>query len=393
MIKRNFVAQTDETRNYNLKGKNQKFIIYQIPLNQLKYNTQNGRIASYISQYLEDHDFLPEDYNSIVESFIVKSNEKAFNKTKENIRLIGQMEPAIVLSNGVVVDGNRRFTALRQLSREGNGSAFGYLKAAILEADSLTAKEIKTLELNLQHAREERVDYNPIEFLVDIYRDLVANGAEFTPEEYARETQMTIARVKKEMRKSQLMVDFLEYINKPHKYYIARDLKLDGPLGDIDTIVESKKVDPSFIDEIKEYLFFNLAIIRKGDITRIIRSMRPIIEDIDKFEEAVDDVADFMDDLHDYFQSDKYADEIGALEVPEKIREEGWSKTSELIEIEKLSQAQQKPVQTARKAFNQIETIDMEAASRMSESDKEDLRAYLNQIINISIRINEKIDA
>lgn len=392
MLNINKLSDTGETRVYHLKGQNQKFKIYQIPLGCLKYNLQNGRIASYISQYLEENETLPEDYNDVIEKFIVQSSEKAFKKTKENIKRIGQMEPAIVLSNGIVVDGNRRFSALRQLSRDGEGSQFSYIKAAILEADKLELKEIKTLELNLQHGREERVDYNPVEYLVDIYRDLIGNEAEFTPEEYARETQTSISKIKSSMRKSQLMIEFLEYINKPHKYHIARDLKLDGPLGEIDKIIQSKKIDDSMNDEIKEYLFFNLSLLKEGDITRTIRSLKPIVEDKDKFEDAVNDVEDSMEDLFDYFQTDLYEEKTKTFEVPDEIREKVLEKTEEIIEIEKHEKAQQKPIQSARKAFNQIDLIDLESAVRMNESDKAEFKKYIKEIVSKSNMILEEIN-
>lgn len=393
MINTKLIKFTGEKRSYHLKGSKETFDIYEIPLDQLKYNVQNGRIASYISQYIEEKGELPKEYNKIIESFIVESNEKAFKDTKNNIKSIGQMEPAIVLSTGVVIDGNRRFTALRQLMREGAGKEFGYIKAAILQEDELTLKEIKTLELNLQHAREERVDYNPIEFLVDVYRDLVGNAAEFTPEEYARETQSTLKKVNFAMRKSKLMVEFLDFINKPHKYYVARDLKLDGPLGEIDNIMQSRKIDDDLRDEIKEYLFFNLAIIREGDITRIIRSLKPIAEENNKFTEAFEETEDLMDELYDYFNEDEYKKDTNTFSIPDKLRSSAWEKTSDRIEAEKHEKAQQKPVNTARRALKQIESIDIGAVIRMDKTDKAGLASYLEQIINISKSLREEIDA
>lgn len=392
MLDIKMLSETGETRVYHIQGQNQKFKIYLIPLDNLKYNLQNGRIASYISQYQDENDDFPEDYNNVIEQFIVQSNETAFKKTKENIKRIGQIEPAIVLSDGTVIDGNRRFTVLRQLSREGEGSEFAYIKAAILEDDKLDPKEIKILELNLQHGREERVSYDPVEYLVDIYRDLIGNEAQFTPEEYARETQTNISKIKTSMRKSKIMIEFLDYINKPHKYHIARVLKLDGPITEIDKIIQSKKVDESMADEIKEYVFFNLAILKEGDTSRTIRSLKSICEDKDKFEEAVDDVEDSMEDLYDYFQEETYIEENKTFEVPEEIREKALEKTEEVIETEKHEQAQQKPVQSAKKALKQIDLIDLEAAIRMNESDKESLKKYLNEIIYNANRVLEKID-
>lgn len=392
MINMNLVQETGEKRAYHIRGSVINLEIYKIPLDQLKYNIKNGRIASYISEYLEEHSELPDDYNNIVEEFIVNSNEGAFRKTKSNIEMIGQMEPAIVLSNGIVVDGNRRFTSLRKLYKEKNRPEFQYINAAILQQDSYTEKEIKTFELNLQHGREERVDYNPIEHLVDIYRDLVANGHEFEPEEYAIATNKTTGQIKKEMRIAQLLVEYLEFINKPQKFYIARDLKLDGPLREIDKILRSKKSDESLTDEIKEYLFYNLSIIEYGDVTRIIRDLKPIVENKNKFEEVLEESEPYMDDLYDVLQSKDNINETQFLNIPKELKDSAWGITRDIIEDDKLEGAQIKPLNLVQRTYNRISEIDIEAAKRMDSESKEKFLAYIKRIEEVTQQIKEEVN-
>lgn len=392
MINMNLVQETGEKRAYHIRGSVINLEIYKIPLDQLKYNIKNGRIASYISEYLEEHSELPDDYNNIVEEFIVNSNRGAFRKTKSNIEMIGQMEPAIVLSNGIVVDGNRRFTSLRKLYKETNRPEFQYINAAILQQDSYTEKEIKTFELNLQHGREERVDYNPIEHLVDIYRDLVANGHEFEPEEYAIATNKTVGQIKKEMRIAQLLVEYLEFINKPQKFFIARELKLDGPLREIDKILRSKKSDESLTDEIKEYLFYNLSIIEYGDVTRIIRDLKPIVENKNKFEEVLDESEPYMDDLYDVLQSEDYINETQILNIPKDLKDSAWVITRDIIEDDKLEDAQIKPLNLVQRTYNRISEIDIEAAKRMDSESKEKFLAYINSIEEVTQQIKEEVN-
>lgn len=218
------------TKKLSLQGQIKIFDVYRIPLEFLRYNKKNGRIATYVSQYIDEGNEFPKDnlveFNDIIENYIERSNPDALKKTKRNIQIMSQTEPAVVLSNGIVLDGNRRFTSLRQLSREGAGAEFNYLEAVILDERLYTEKDIKRLELNLQHAVESRVDYNPIDRLVDIYRDLISDKSNFTVEEYSRETHLSIKKVKDEVELAQLMLDYLEYINQPLKFYIARDQKL-----------------------------------------------------------------------------------------------------------------------------------------------------------------------
>ena len=158
-------------KRLRLKGTTNEFQAYRVPLNYLRYNIENDRIATFISQHIDEEGKLPEErenINKIVESYIVASNPEAFKKTKANIKAIGQNEVAVIMSDGIVIDGNRRFTALRQLSNEGAGSQFSYIEVVILDRTKYEEKDIKRLELNLQHAVESKVDYIPIERLVGV---------------------------------------------------------------------------------------------------------------------------------------------------------------------------------------------------------------------------------
>ena len=219
--------------------------VYKVRIDQLYYNDQNDRIATWISRYKADNnisnfnDLNREKYNDIIGNFIKQSNVKAFNNTLNNISAIGQQEPAVILPDGRIIDGNRRFTCLRELSKE--NSKFNHLEAVIIEKDiQNNKKEIKLLELYLQHGREERVDYNPIDKLVGVYNDIEKNKL-LTVDEYARNTGLSKPEVNKLLVRARLMEEFLELIDMPEHFYIAREWELDGPLAEIDTILKKVK--------------------------------------------------------------------------------------------------------------------------------------------------------
>ena len=165
------LEKTQATKRIRYKGKNCDFPVYRINLEYLYYNDKNGRITTDISEYKERKGNIEEididERNEIIEKFIVDSNPQAMKKTKSNIEAISQQKAGVVLADGRIIDGNRRFTCLRQLFRETNNSKFGYFEAIILEG--LNDKEIKSLELELQQGEDKPVDYNAIEKLVEIY--------------------------------------------------------------------------------------------------------------------------------------------------------------------------------------------------------------------------------
>lgn len=362
------------SKKLTIQGMTKIFDVYRIPIEHLIYNKKNGRIATYVSQFIDEGNEFPigdnEAFNKIIEDYIEKSNPDALKKTKANIKIMSQTEPAVVLANGVVLDGNRRFTSLRQLSREGAGAEFSYLEAVILENGNYTEKDIKRLELNLQHAVESKVDYNPIDRLVDIYRDLIEEGGTFSPEEYARETQMTLNKVKEEIAIANLMVEYLDYVRQPLKFYIARDQKIDGPIREIYKILKSKNIDLDRIEDIKEFLFLNILSLG-GDISRRIREIRSVIEDgklsTELFNEL--DESQILDDANDYFEDEKTKELVSStkvLNLDKGIKTAITQVTENYVESKKLSNAQNQPVEMLKKAQNIIKEIDKDAVDRMN---------------------------
>ncbi len=118
----------------------------------LYYNDENGRIATQIRREfgtLSPHaDELDSDYNDKIAAFIEEDNASALKKTKKSIKEKGQQVYGYVLQDGRIIDGNRRFTALRQLQAEAGTSQ--YFEAVILpftyDAKADRA-QIKRLEL------------------------------------------------------------------------------------------------------------------------------------------------------------------------------------------------------------------------------------------------------
>ncbi len=373
------------TKKLSIRGQTKTFDVYRVPIEYLIYNKKNGRIATYVSQFIDEGKEFPEDdinaFNNIIEKYIEQSNPDALKRTKANIKIMSQTEPAVIMANGIVLDGNRRFTSLRQLSREGAGAEFSFLEAVILESGTYSDKDIKRLELNLQHAIESKVDYNPIDRLVDIYRDLIEEEV-FTPQEYSRETQLSLTKVNEEIEIAKLMIEYLEYIKQPKKFYIARQQKIDGPIREIYKIIKSKKVDDSQIEEIKEVLFLNVLSL-DGDVSRKIRELKFVFEDKKLSDALIDEVdeKEVFDDANDFFESEitqKDVSETSILNLTEDIKNQVTNITERYVETKKLSTAKNKPIVILNKVDSLIKDIDKDSVLRLNE----ELRAEFDQILN-----------
>jgi hypothetical protein len=72
----------------------------------------------------------------------------------------GQREPLLMTASGVVVNGNRRLAALRELYANGSKySHFSHIDVLVLPADA-TVEEIVDIEANLQATPETKLDYD-----------------------------------------------------------------------------------------------------------------------------------------------------------------------------------------------------------------------------------------
>ena len=175
------VQKTTVTRKIAYGGKTVVYPVYRVRLDALYYNDQNDRIATWVPRYEAENGegslqgLDREIYNRIIEQFIYESNPDSIHKTQKNISVIGQREPGVTLADGRIVDGNRRFTCLRRLQRESAEPM--YFETAILDMDiQADRKQIKLLELAIQHGEEKKVDYDLIDYAVGTYRDVVQTG-------------------------------------------------------------------------------------------------------------------------------------------------------------------------------------------------------------------------
>lgn len=217
------VQKTALTRKVTYGGKTVVYPVYRIRLDALYYNDQNDRIATWITRYQAENGqdafngLNREIYNRIIENFIVESNAEAILQTQKNISIVGQREPGVTLADGRIVDGNRRYTCLRRLQRESGEPQ--YFESVIMDMDiHADKKQIKLLELAIQHGEEKKVDYDLIDYTVGTYRDVVQTGL-LTAEEYAASTNESVAEVKKRIEIAEIICDFLTYLKLPGQYH------------------------------------------------------------------------------------------------------------------------------------------------------------------------------
>lgn len=396
-IKQGFVIPTDYTRKLTLDGITQSYQVYKIRLDKLYYNDQNDRIATWVNKYkeennIEDFDVLSDDYNQIIENFIFESNPKAIEKTKKNIELVGQREPGVVLNDGRIIDGNRRYTCLRKIHETNHN--INHFEAVILDRDIReNKKEIKLLELSIQHGEEGKIDYNPIDRLVGLYNDVIKNEL-ITIDEYQKTVNESRASINKKIEQANLMVEFLEFIEAPEKFYIARDLELDGPLGEIPAILNKVRTEEEK-EDLKLIIFSNLLMKPKGDITRFVRKIKTIADS--------EHVSDFVEEQLEFVEetAEKLVEfeDINSKVINNEFRSDEKLQNKMVQSLEKYEiktkkdLTRMKPIQDMQKFYVTLENMDTNMFSKLSVEEQEELNqticACKEELDKISVKLGE----
>lgn len=317
LIKNGDIEKTTLTKRLTIGGETKDYPVYKFPLECLYYNDQNGRINTVYHQYISNHGKLTPEigeskYNEIFEKFIFESKKQALKDTQISISEKGQQEPGVILSDGRVIDGNRRFTALRRIQKETKIQQ--YFEAVILSFDisnKIDEKKIKELELDLQLGREERVSYDPIDRIFDVY-NIIEVQKLMTPEEYKKASGAGNTKgINKDLRLAKLIIKFLSIVapneNPIDKFYLARELKLDGPLEDIERTINKLKKDKETITQnVLTILAVQIAKSEVGDrdITRKIRDVKyNILDNPEMKERFIDATDEHVDNIIDFFES------------------------------------------------------------------------------------------
>lgn len=300
--------------------------VYSIPLEFLYFNNENGRIASQIKREygtLDPHtDKSGRDYNDKIAEFIVSDNESAFKKTKKSIKQKGQQVYGYVLQDGRIIDGNRRFTALRQLEAE-TGQTWNF-EAVILPFTydaKVNRTQIKRLELAIQMGTEERQDYDPVDLAVDVY-NTVEKDHLMTAQDYALEADIKIGEIERKIETVELIKDFLVFINAQEEaYYFIKDLKLYNPLYELAKIFKKKypkKGSKYEQEKITAFVMLNKMAMTGGDTVREVRDYSKSIigkEDGDAFNKEIEDAVDDFRDILEEKPIDSVADLNSRLEA------------------------------------------------------------------------------
>lgn len=407
----NKLRKTGEKKKLSIRNQvDDKYDVYEIPLNCLYYNDQNGRINTLYKKYRAIHGLIsPEpgdsEYNRIFEQFIFESNDQAMKDTKMSIDEKSQQEPGVVLPDGRVIDGNRRFTALRMLERERNIPM--YFNAVILPLDQKSKtdeKIIKELELDLQLGREERVSYDPIDRIFDVYNTIkvekIMNEDEYKKASGAKNTR----GINRDIRLAELIIKFIEIVspggNPIDKFYLARDLKLDGPIEEIESTINKLKSNnvEATKDAVLTYLIASKVVDKQNDSTRIMREIKNnILKDNDRLQYFLASADNKVDVIIDTFAENpiESANELKTVIEENNEAEESVfkliSSTERLINKGKIENERTKALIELENVRDSLSEINPEDFLELTQDEIIEARNIISEITDILYKLKKDI--
>lgn len=203
--------------------------VYSIPIEYLRYNDLNGRIASFVeSSKAVGEPLKSENSKRTIEEYLWNSDEIANKNTKKSIFEDGQQKPGIISADGIVLDGNRRLMLLNKLYEETGNLKFSRFNTIILD-ESFTEKEIYNLEGYLQFGIDPQAEYKPIEKYLMVNRRIQAG---MTPREISKSVndRFKEKEIIEFYEMFNLMEEYLEYIGSKGNYELLSFRKVEDSI-------------------------------------------------------------------------------------------------------------------------------------------------------------------
>ncbi|WP_271401837.1 hypothetical protein [Salinicoccus roseus] len=383
------VHETEQVKVLTIDGIKKNYKVYKVDIDLLYYNTRNDRIASYIFEHSDtDYEAMnKKELNEKIQAFITSSNADNLKKTKISIQNRGQDIAGVSLKDGRVIDGNRRFTCLRMIQNEKHENQ--YFETVILEEDiNDDRKRLKKLELNVQHAIEEKIEYNPIDRYVGLYNDIIRDEM-FTIPEYAKETgrlkpngQPDANYVKGEVDKAKLMVEFLQTFNMKDKFHIARELNMGGPLYEFNQVIKNIK-DEDEKEIIKQIMFTTELVKPQPETKHLYRNIGKIMKSKEK-DNFLEDAGSLSLEVQEEVK--KKNTTIDASFIRENIRADEPLKTKfrsmiiEYHESANIKKQKEKVIDDFKKINSILDTINRQKVKDLDKNNKNELEFLLKEI-------------
>ncbi len=408
------INRTPSAKNIVLGESTKVYDVFKIPVERLAYNLSNGRMYMEVKKFESEEDISLETlknedverYNNEIESIIWSTNEDRNNATKKDIAKYGQLEPGVVLDDGTVIDGNRRFTCLRKLHREfPDDERFKYFLAAlvIVDGQEITRELLKKYELKVQFGVDEKVAYNTINMYMSIY-DLVEKSRTFDYTTVADLVGKKVNEIVKICNTCRLIDEFLDYIGKPGEYAIAEEFNVYWPLDPLSAHLKKNEKNMSPLEmETKKSIFFDYLLtldvelmtqnLRDGLIKKVFSKPEETEKLVEKHNEIIGEqihnIIDNTTDVETFISQIKELKNSSIAKEDEQVYRDALNRLSSASQVDM-------PVKECKRALEMLEALNIKplikAHNDIAKGKLEEISGNLEKIINVASEIKREIE-
>jgi hypothetical protein len=221
-----------------LEGGYRELPVARVPHQALLYRFDNGRVAAELEEHVVRVGSSLESLRAAQETaevqhllqgmLLSKATDRNGPIFAELERLGQQTEPLLVLFDGVVVNGNRRLAAMRELIRRDPRRYRSFAEVAVTVLPEATrAEEVEYVEAALQMAPETKLGYGWLDRRLKLRRQRDVLGLPVAQIMAAYRIE-DAAEIRRELGELALAEEYLaSYLSEPYRYSEVADA---GPL-------------------------------------------------------------------------------------------------------------------------------------------------------------------
>lgn len=206
---------------------------------QLKY-IHDHKVAHDFFSAGQENELAQQAQHNILTYFAKQGRSTSVSPIITELETEEQREPLLITDRGVVVNGNRRLAAIRELfaERPGEFKHFSHVDCAVLPA-SVTPEEVREIEVRLQMRPETKLPYGWIDESIAV-QEMIGSGKKA---DYVADLMKKKKKDVERMARALTEVDIYlkEWLREPGEYQLVEDAEqyfndlakaLDGVEGD-----------------------------------------------------------------------------------------------------------------------------------------------------------------
>ena len=288
------VADSNQTYAVDYQGRLQNLPVIRVNIGLLVYRIENFRTASLQKEYLAEHvDTLDENYFKLNSDSIDvqktqhklltklikdKSLFESFEKEKQR----GQTQPLIITDEGVVVNGNRRLCAWRELYYQPDNSRYSSFQTIeVVVLPDHDADSIVELEMNLQIKQDLKAEYAWHAKAISFKSELARTGLQ--TKDLEKKYDLPAGSVQTTINAYHLAEKYLARIGKKDNWSLVDDEEFAFRQMLTRSSHLSSEEDP-FAGDLFEEICFNIIVANhEGKLPEGTGRVYTLIQDVDKY--------------------------------------------------------------------------------------------------------------